>query len=870
MTKNFKNSKGFRKILSMILSFTMIFSFATQAFAFEIDDSLRGTRFEESAEVLGALGIMIGDPDGSFRVEDGLKRSEFAKIAVHMLGLQDSAQTAKNTVVFKDLTTDYWANGYINVAHDQGIVVGDPTGEYRPEDYITYQEAVTVFVRLAGYEPAAQSKGGYPQGYLAVANQYSFTKNATGTATSTISRGTTAIMANNTLTIGMMEQTGFGTSTNFEITDKTILEQYLDTKKLTGQVTANYFTGLESANGLEKDTIQIDNKVYKTTDDNAQNLLGHSVTYYLSNNDKNEDIVILAQKEAGKNQTMIIEGENLESVADGKINYWKNKETDSTTKSEKYSDKVIMIYNGVSKTFDPSAIKGNGELHGEVALLDVDNNGVYDIIFVNEYKNLVVESTSKLSFTISDKYGNKSLQLDPENSGLKFVLQDVNGNEVKFEDLKEWQVISYLGSVEEGVVIATVMEKAIEGKVEEIEDDEYKIAGTFYKLADNYDDTLKLDDQGVFYLDIMGRIAAVDANASLSENYAYLINASNSTDMNKYIKIKVFTKDGTVKVLQTTEKVRFNGTQKFEAEEVLKKLKGEGESVKKQIITYELNSDGEITRINTAEDLSGNDKLTVNTDKFVKNYADEKAVYNKTSGKLGLVNITDSTVVFDIPATAQDEEDYAIKNKTMFENDGEYDVEVFDMTEDFNAKVVLVKNSTGIANVESPVAVINKITSTTNQKGEKIEKVYVAYNGEMKTFETSESGVLVNKDGEALKVGDVIQFRTNSQGAIDKVTVLFEVKDKDTEFKSENGDMKLYYGKVEKKFASSINVSVNNGAIENFSIGNAKVVSIDTTKASNVVTIASAGDIQKYDELSPRKVLIRVYDDVVQEVIIVR
>ena len=82
--------------------------------------------------------------------------------------------------------------------------------------------------------------------------------------------------------------------------------------------------------------------------------------------------------------------------------------------------------------------------------------------------------------------------------------------------------------------------------------------------------------------------------------------------------------------------------------------------------------------------------------------------------------------------------------------------------------------------------------------------------------------------------------------------------------------MKLYYGKVEKKFASSINVSVNGGNIENFSIANAKVVSVDTTKSANVVTLASSGDIQKYDELSPRKVFVRVYDDVVQEVIIVR
>ena len=866
MTNNSKKFKSVKKVIGCALSFSMAFSAMSTAFAFDIDEALRGTNYEEAAHVLGSLGIMIGDPDGSFRAEDGLKRSEFAKIAVHALGLEESAEAAKNKQTFNDVTTDYWANGYINVAHEQGIVIGDPNGDFRPEDEILYQEAATVLVRMAGYEPAAESKGGYPQGYLSVANQYGFTKNATGSAASAIKRGVVANMTNNTLTIGIMEQTGFGSNTNFEITDKTILEQYLDTEKLSGQVTANYFTSLKITSGLEEGNIEIDNIIYKTSDNNAQNLLGQNVDYYLQTKN-NESIVILALSQKGKNEVMLIAGDDIESVADNKINYWKNKETDTTTKNVRYETDALMIHNGISKDFDASLIKGKGELRGEVALLDNDANGIYDIVFVNEYKNLVVESTSKLSYTISDKYGNKSLQLDPENSSLKFVLQNENGAKVEFDDLEEWNIISYLGSNEDGVVIATVTEKAIEGTITEVRDDEFKIGDKFYKVADNYTDSINLDDTGLFYLDIMGRIAAVDAEASLSGNYSYLINANASTDMNDYIKLKLFTKDGTIKVFETTEKVKFNSTTKITSAEALKKLQDKDGAIVKQMVTFETNADGKITRINTAKDITSD---TIKTDKenFVKNYESEKAVYNKTSGKLGLVKVTDSTIIFDIP-TGADEEDYAIKDKSTLDNDGEYDVEVFDVAEDLTAKVILVKNSTGIANVESPVAVINKITTTTNSKGEKVEKVYVAYNGEMTSFETSESGVLVNKDGKQLANGDIIQFRTNSAGAIDKITVLFEVKDKTTEFTKTDGDMSIYYGKVEKKFSDSINLSVN-GNLENFSIRDAKVISVDTEKTSNTVSIASAGDIQKYDELSPRRVFVRVYDDVVQEIIIIK
>lgn len=866
MTNNSKKFKRVKKLIGCALSFSLTIGSMSTALAFDIDEALRGTRYEEAAEVLGALNIMVGDPDGSFRAEDGLKRSEFAKIAVHAMGLEESAEVAQTKQIFNDVSTDYWANGYINVAHEQGLVIGDPNGDYRPEDKILYQEAVTVLIRMAGYEPAAESKGGYPQGYLSVANQYGFTKNATGTSTTAITRGTVANMTSNTLTIGMMEQTGFGTSTNYEITEKTILKQYLNTEKLSGQVTANYFTGLKSSAGLEKGNIEIDNTVYKTTDSNAQNLLGQNVDYYLQTTN-NESVVILALSQQGKNETMVIDGDNIESVSDNKINYWKNKDTDSSTKNVRYSEEALMIHNGVAKTFDSSLIKGNGQLRGEIALLDNNNDGVYDVIFVNEYKNLVVDSTSKLSYSISDKYGNSSLQLDPENSSLKYVLQDENGAEVSFDDLKEWQVISYLGSTDSGVVIATVNEASVEGTVTEVQDGEYKIDGTFYKVADNYTESIKLDDSGIFYLDIMGRIAAVDGEASLSGNYSYLINATKSTDMNDYIKLKVFTKDGTVKILETTEKVKFNGTTKITSDEAFEKLKGVDGNIKAQMITFETNADGKITRINTAKDITSTN-IKVDTDNFVKNYENDKAVYNKTSGKLGDVKVTASTIIFDIPAGA-DEEDFAVKDKTMLDDNGEYDIEVFDVTEDLAAKVILVKNSTGIANAESPVAVINKITTTTNSKGEKVEKVYVAYDGEMTSFETSESGVLVNGSGEQLKAGDVIQFRTNSNGAIDKITVLLEVSDKTTEFTKTEGDMSVYYGKVEKKFSDSINISVN-GKTQNLSVKDAKVVSVDTSKTTNTVSIASAGDIQKYDELSPRRVFVRVYDDVVREIVIVK
>ena len=257
-----QKSQMMKRTVAMVLGFIMLIGMSVTGFAYDVSSDLVGTKYEDAGAVLGALGIMVGDPDGNFRPDDGIKRSEFAKIAIHAMGLEASAQAAQGTTKFLDVTADYWANGYINVASNQQIIVGDPDGNFRPEDRISYQEAVTILTRMLGYELAAEAKGGYPHGYLQVANQYGFTKNAAGSGQEVTKRGIAAILTYNALTIGMMEQTGFGSNSSFEITDKTVLKEYLSTERFQGQVTGNYYTRLTSANGLEEDQIEIDSVVY--------------------------------------------------------------------------------------------------------------------------------------------------------------------------------------------------------------------------------------------------------------------------------------------------------------------------------------------------------------------------------------------------------------------------------------------------------------------------------------------------------------------------------------------------------------------------------------------------------------------------------
>ncbi|MBQ4109792.1 MAG: S-layer homology domain-containing protein [Clostridia bacterium] len=859
---------SFRKTMASVLSSAMIFG-CVQAGAYTISGDVTGTNYEEAAYVLGALNIMVGDAgSGNFRPNDNITRAEFAKVAVAAVGLTDTAIASAGATNYSDVPADHWATGYIKVATDQKLIIGRENGTFGPEDPISYQDAVTILVRAIGHEPATDSKGGYPQGHLAVASQVGLTKNASGNSTANVNRGTVANLTNNALTIDMMEQVSYGSDVKYEVVDKTLLEDKLDVETGKGTVTANAYSTLEGASGLNKNSVRIDETTYRAGKSNAGDYLGYYVTYYAKDDESglNKEL-LLVRPEKTRNTSVEIDADNISSVSATELSYWKDKDKDNQITKEKIADKAIMIYNGIAVPFDTALISSGME--GYVKLLETTGDGKHDVVFVHEFENIVVEDVLESTHKVVDKYGKPTLTLDPDASSYSFELRDTAGKEFKLPDLNEWDVLSVETSKDKSLYTVTRSTKSVSGKVSEVSEDKYKIDGEYYQISASYDKSIKLEDEGVFYLDMRNKISAVNQSSTIARNYAYLINAGVEGTIDSAVNFKLLKTDNTVITVTAEEKIRFDGTSGTTAEDALKKLQSDGK-VKSQLVSYELNTNGKLIELETAEDKTGG-SLTVDKYDFVKNFKADDVVYKENSKKLGKINVTDKTLVFDIPAGNTDYTEYAVRGIDMFENDSTYNIEVFDLAEDLAANVVIVSNSDGKTNMESPISVVTRITDIKNEDGEAVQKLYVLQNGEEKEFETDARGVLVKGEGKALVQGDVIQFKLNAKGKIDKIDVLFDTDAKATEFSKQVGEkMQLVYGKVTKKFTSSINVSVNDGEIENYSTADVKVYSYDSTKNSSKVTLSSAADIQRFDSENNNRVFIRIYDDIVKEIVIVK
>ncbi|MBR5155835.1 MAG: S-layer homology domain-containing protein [Clostridia bacterium] len=837
------------------------------------------TKYAEAARILGALGIMVGDAEtGNFRPNDNILRSEMAKVSVYSVGLEEVAKSAVHKTRFPDVVSNHWANGPINVADQQGMVIGDDVGTFRPDDPVLFQEAVTIMVRALGYEPRAATVGGYPTGYMVVASENQMLKGITATAAAPATRGDIAQLVFNSLTVNLMEQTGFGANASYEVVDKTLLYDRLNVEKAYGQITGTPETTLTGGSTTAEDKITINDKTFGEGDTMASQLLGYNVVYYARiDRTTDEKTLIAVIPQDSKNNVLEIAASNLESVTgdadtNKTVTYWRENGNDKTTRTATVVAKPTYIYNGkYAETLTNEQLK---PATGNLILLDTDVNNVYDIVFVNHFTNLVVETVSSATGRVTDKYNNSSLLLDENSTTVDFVLIK-NGEEISPAELKEWDVISYTISQDKQLIKGYVSTESVLGTVTQISKDGFRIDNSeqVYKKAANYPNEINLRDSGRFYLDMEGNVAAVDPTATttgtaIRGTYGYLVDAAKEGTFEETARFRIFTVNGDTQIFEGTTKIRLNDKYGLTPDEVLAAFGKDG-AVTPQLITYETNSSGQITGIDIAVDKT--ETGAVNRGVFTKNITAAEQIYKSASNTLGSVKVDEQTVVFDIPTDAgTDTTRYAVRNISMFRNNTPYDIVVYDLQEDFSAGAIIVTNTTGITEAQSPIVLVDEVAEGQNENFDAVDIVYGIENGKRVELMSSDRTVFTKGGDKKVAQGDIFQYSTNSKGEVDKITLLFNAENKTTEFSNTvSTELRTVYGKVTKKFADSVNVSVN-GTVQNYSTRDVMVYEYNSGLRNNNVSVVTSGDIEVFEEGNEVRLFIKISEDRPTEMVIVR
>lgn len=173
--------QNLKRVLSLVLVIAMVASFmltASAAPAEQISD-LSESKYQPEVRVLNALGIVEGYEDGSYKPGKDVTRAELAMILARVKVGGDKAMI--NSYNYGHMTyTDVVNNGYgwaapgIQYCTDNGMVVGDGNGKYRPGDTVTIVEALKMILGTLGYD--AQIEGLQNVGAAWKANTLSLAK----------------------------------------------------------------------------------------------------------------------------------------------------------------------------------------------------------------------------------------------------------------------------------------------------------------------------------------------------------------------------------------------------------------------------------------------------------------------------------------------------------------------------------------------------------------------------------------------------------------------------------------------------------------------------------------------------------------------
>ncbi len=356
--------------------------------------------------------------------------------------------------------------------------------------------------------------------------------------------------------------------------------------------------------------------------DDATDYIGYISSIYFKEADNGDIVIIRVAPKSSKNTSIVIDdiknafdttidagvkaadqpqaafASGTTTVASYQFPYWVDRDADSRISTlDIAADATVYWNNGVAAAIssfgtvtdgaDTGSTAGDDVYEyadrvlsliperGSMTFVDTDNDGLYDLIKVKEYKIAVVDSVNAGSMRVNFKtersagVGSRISLTTDVNANLKEYSITLDGAAIDVADLAEYDVLSIATNnysdptFYEILVTRSVVEGTVSGRKDAAGtiDDYVIINGEKYGMAGIPGTTLpNLEDEGKFYLDAEGKIVMVDTTSTISGNYAYLYSTGEGTFAGENY-VRMFTVDGADVTYRLADKVKINGVQ---------------------------------------------------------------------------------------------------------------------------------------------------------------------------------------------------------------------------------------------------------------------------------------------------------------------
>lgn len=190
--------------LTAVMAVSLLVMPAAAASVSRFSDVTDGTT-ATAVDVLRMMGVLDGYNDGTFRPDAVLTRAQFSKMASYATDGSDELGRYRAVTIFPDVKPSHWAAAYINLAaRGRGIISGYPDGKFYPDNTVTMAQAVTILLRMLGYEDAAVG-GIWPDSYLALAKEIGLTDGVYAAGGAGVTRAQAARLFVNLLSVQTAE-----------------------------------------------------------------------------------------------------------------------------------------------------------------------------------------------------------------------------------------------------------------------------------------------------------------------------------------------------------------------------------------------------------------------------------------------------------------------------------------------------------------------------------------------------------------------------------------------------------------------------------------------------------------------------------------
>lgn len=189
---------------------------------------------DDMTKLLSELNIMNGDENGDFKLDSYVTRAEMTKIAVASSSYKNTVAVGLPFSPFSDVKSSYWGAPYIQAGVSAGIVEGYIDGTFDPNGTVTYEQAITMMLKVLGYTND-DFGASYPYGQVGMAQNLEMTSGINAAIGDPLTRRDVARLVCNTLDTSMKDSTADLISVhNCEIVDDvTIVASQEDDSSLT-------------------------------------------------------------------------------------------------------------------------------------------------------------------------------------------------------------------------------------------------------------------------------------------------------------------------------------------------------------------------------------------------------------------------------------------------------------------------------------------------------------------------------------------------------------------------------------------------------------------------------------------------------------